>query len=113
MIFYSVEKNLVVNSKKTNKIICRFKDGRYETNDPILIEKLKEHFRYSNNPTVHFLDFVKLRKEAASKGINTFHKSKPEIMKALEELEVQNSIVDEEHVFKKKNLKEVKNNEKS
>jgi len=46
MLFFSIEKNLVVNSKKTHKIIARFKDGRFETEDPILIEKLKPYFRH-------------------------------------------------------------------
>ena len=46
MIFYSVEKNLVVNSKKTKKIICRFENGKFETDDPILIDKLKPHFKH-------------------------------------------------------------------
>jgi len=87
-IFFSNQPDIVVNSSKTKKIICRFKNGRFKTDDPILIEKLKEHFKHINNPSNLFFDFVKLRKEAASKGINTFHKSKPEIMKALKELEV-------------------------
>lgn len=51
MIFYSVVKDIVINSKKTNKIICRFKDGKFETDDPILIEKLKPHFKFKYNET--------------------------------------------------------------
>jgi len=50
MLFYSVEKNLVVNSKKTKKIIARFKDGIFETDDPILIDKLKPYFKHRENP---------------------------------------------------------------
>lgn len=46
MIFYSVERNLVVNSKKANKTIARFLDGKFETDNPVLIEKLKPHFRH-------------------------------------------------------------------
>ena len=47
MIFYSVERNLVVNSKKTHKIIARFNEnGSFETDDPVLIDKLKPYFRH-------------------------------------------------------------------
>lgn len=82
MLFYSVERNLVVNSKKTNKIICRFKDGKFETDDPILIEKLKGHFRHKEN---RIADFNKLRKEAIKKGIKIHRKTKrADLIKALE-----------------------------
>ena len=81
MIFYSVERDLVVNSKKTKKIICRFKDGKFETDDPVIIEKLKAHFRHKENPVE---TFNKLRKEAIKKGINTFRMNKEDIIKALE-----------------------------
>lgn len=47
MLFFGAEKNLVVNSKKTNKIIARFnKDGSFETDNPVLIDKLKPYFRH-------------------------------------------------------------------
>lgn len=82
MIFYSVEKDLVVNSKKTKKIIARFKDGKFETDDPILIEKLKPHFRHKENPVE---TFNKLRKEAISKGIKVYRNTKKaDLIKALE-----------------------------
>jgi len=82
MIFYSVERNLVVNSKKTNKIVCRFKNGKFETDDPVLIEKLKGHFRYKENPVAVF---NKLRKEAIGKGIKVHRKTKKaDLIKALE-----------------------------
>jgi len=82
MLFYSVEKNLVVNSKKTKKIICRFKDGKFETDDPILIEKLKTHFRHKENPVEAF---NKLRKEAIKKGIKVHRGTKKaDLIKALE-----------------------------
>ncbi|GAH36035.1 unnamed protein product, partial [marine sediment metagenome] len=46
MIFYCKTPNLVVNSKKANRIIARFdKDGKFETHDPILIAKMKLYFR--------------------------------------------------------------------
>jgi len=82
MIFYSVHKDIVVNSKKTNKVICRFKDGKFETDDPILIEKLKERFRYKENLIA---DFNRLRKEAIKKGIKVHRKTKKaDLIKALE-----------------------------
>ena len=83
MIFYSVEKNLVVNSKKTNKIICRFdKNGKFKTDDPVLIEKLKERFKYKENSMI---TFNRLRDEAIKKGIKVNRGMKSaDLMKALE-----------------------------
>jgi len=46
MVFFSKIPNIVVNSKKTKKTIARFENGRFETDDPILIEKLKPSFRH-------------------------------------------------------------------
>ena len=47
MLFFGAEKNLVINSKRTNKIIARFNErGSFETDDPVLIDKLKLHFRH-------------------------------------------------------------------
>lgn len=46
MIFFSKVPGLVVNSKKTNKIICRFEKGKFETYDLVIIEKLKTHFKH-------------------------------------------------------------------
>jgi len=47
MLFFGAEKNLVLNSKKTHKIIARFNEnGSFETDDPVLIEKLKPYFRH-------------------------------------------------------------------
>jgi len=47
MLFFGAEKNLVLNSKKTHKIIARFNEkGSFETDNPILIEKLKPYFRH-------------------------------------------------------------------
>ena len=82
MIFYSVERNLVVNSKKTKNIICRFKDGKFETDDPIIIEKLKPHFRHKEN---RMATFNKIRKEAMKKGIKVHRGTKKvDLIKALE-----------------------------
>ena len=47
MIFYTNTPCLAVNSKIANRTIARFdKDGKFETDNPILIEKLKPHFRH-------------------------------------------------------------------
>lgn len=82
MLFFSVERNLVVNSNRTNKIIARFKDGKFETDDPILIEKLKPRFRHKEN---RIADFNRLRKEAIKKGIKIHRKTKrADLIKALE-----------------------------
>ena len=86
MIFYSNTPDLVINSKKTNKIICRFKDGKFETKDPILITKLKPYFR--NDGIDHkSLDYWGLKKEAEKKGIETHKIKKADLIKALEECE--------------------------
>lgn len=82
MIFFSVEKNLVVNSQKTNKIIARFKDGKFETKDPVLIVKLKPYFKYDNK--IEKLDYWKLKEEAEKKGIKTYKTKKADLIKALE-----------------------------
>ena len=90
MLFYSNEPNLVVISKKTKKPIAQFKDGKLNTNDPVLIEKLKLYFKYRKNAIA---DLNLLRKEAKRKGIKLHRGAKEaDIIKA---------------------LKEVKNNEKS
>jgi len=46
MLFYSKIKNLAVNSKITKKTIAQFNGEKFETEDPVLIEKLKPHFRH-------------------------------------------------------------------
>lgn len=47
MLFFGAEKNLVINSKKADKIIARFNEnGSFETDDPVLIDKLKPYFRH-------------------------------------------------------------------
>lgn len=82
MIFYSVQKDIVVNSKKANKTIARFKDGKFETDNPILIEKLKPYFKHKEN---RMATFNKLRKEAIKKGIKVHRGTKKaDLIKALE-----------------------------
>ena len=82
MIFYSVQKDIVVNSKKANKTIARFKDGKFETDNPVLIEKLKPHFKHKEN---RIATFNKLKQEAIKKGIKIHRKTKKaDLIKALE-----------------------------
>ncbi|GAI80136.1 unnamed protein product [marine sediment metagenome] len=85
MIFYTNTPGLVVNSKKANRIIARFdKDGKFETHNPAIIAKMREHFR---NDGIDFksLSYWDLKKMAEKKGIET-HKIKREaLIKVLEE----------------------------
>lgn len=83
MIFYTDTPCLVVNSKIKKKTIAHFnKDGKFETDDPVLIEKLKPHFKHKEN---RMADFNKLRKEAIEKGIKIHRKTKrADLIKALE-----------------------------
>ena len=86
MIFYTDTPCLAVNSKIAKRTIARFdKYGKFETNNPVLIEKLKGHFRYEESPLE---TFIRLRKEATKKGINTHGMKKVDLMKALEESEI-------------------------
>ena len=82
MIFYSNQKDIVVQSQKTHKVIARFKDGKFETDNPGLIEILKGHFKYKEN---RMADFNKLRKEVLKRGIKVHRKTKKaDLIKALE-----------------------------
>ncbi|GAI76604.1 unnamed protein product [marine sediment metagenome] len=85
MIFYTNTPGLVVNSKKTNKIIARFdKDGKFETHDPVLIAKMKLHFR-NDGIDYKSLNYWDLKKMAEKKGIETHKIKQADLIKALEE----------------------------
>jgi len=85
MIFYTNTPCLAVNSKRANKTIARFdKNGKFETNNPVIIEKMKQHFRYEESPLEAF---IRLKKEAVKKGINTNRMKKTDLIKALEKYE--------------------------
>lgn len=86
MIFYSTIKNLVVNSKKANKTIACFKNGKFETHNPVLIAKLKPHFR-NDGIDYKSLNYWELKKEAEKKGIETHKIKQADLIKALEECE--------------------------
>jgi len=86
MLFYSTEPNLVVISRKTKQPIARFnKDKKLNTYDPILIEKLKRHFKYRKNVMA---DICKIRKEVKEKGM-ILHRNttEAEMLKFLKESE--------------------------
>lgn len=87
MIFYTNTPGLVVNSKKANKTIARFdKDGKFETHNPAIIAKMREHFR---NDGIDFksLSYWDLKKMAKKKGIETHKIKQADLIKALEECE--------------------------
>jgi hypothetical protein len=80
--------NSTIVSKKSGKRIAHFVDGKFETKNPIIIEKLKKHFKFMESPKVitPLIAFIKLRQEASEKGINTNRMKKKDIEKALEAL---------------------------
>ena len=70
---------------RTKRTIARFdKNGKFETNNPVIIEKMKQHFRYEESPLEAF---IRLKKEAVKKGINTNRMKKADLIKALEKYE--------------------------
>ena len=46
MKFYSESKNLIVWNPEKNKALCQFKDGICETDDPYIIDRLKDNFEH-------------------------------------------------------------------
>jgi len=85
MLFYSTEPNLTVISRKTKQPIARFKDGKLNTYDTALIERLKPHFKHRKNPMA---DLNELRSEIKDRGIK-LHRgtTQKEMIKILEESE--------------------------
>ena len=87
MIFYNDRyPNSTVTNKKNHRM-AHFVDGKFETKNEIIIEKLKPHFRFEESPKVlsNIANFVKLRKEVAKLGINTNGMKKKDLIKVLEE----------------------------
>ncbi|MBA7645659.1 hypothetical protein ES703_53417 [subsurface metagenome] len=87
MIFYTNTPGLVVNSKRANRTIARFdKDGKFETHNPVIIAKMREHFR---NDGIDFksLSYWDLKKMAEEEGIETHKIKQADLIKALEESE--------------------------
>ena len=87
MIFYTNTPCLAVNSKRTKRTIARFdKNGKFETHNPVIIAKMKQHFR---NDGIDFksLSYWDLKKMAEEKGIETHKIKQADLIKALEECE--------------------------
>ena len=89
MIFYNKEfPNSTVTSKKNNKRIARFKDGKFETDNETIIKKLKPRFRYEKSPKVMsgLAGFLKLKEKAIKKGVYKKGMKKKDLIKVLEEV---------------------------
>ena len=93
MIFYNDRHpNSTIVSHKRGKRpqrVARFVDGKFETKNEIVIEKLKKKFRFKESPKVltNIANFIKLRQKVAALGINTFGMKKKDLIKALKENE--------------------------
>ena len=85
MKFYSDIKELSVFHKR--KKIANFTNGEFETDNPDVIEKLKPHFRFEAQVTSGLANFIKLKKEAISKGVYKKGMKKIDIEKVLKELQ--------------------------
>ena len=84
MIFYNDKQpNSTVTSK--GKRIAHFIDGEFETENPILIEKLKKHFRFGdgNKVKAKVLSYWELKLKAEALGIKTHKMKRKDIEKAL------------------------------
>jgi len=89
MKFFSKNKDtLSVISKVAKKRIALFVNGEFETDNLELIEKLKLHFRYEESPKVMsgLAGFLKLKKEAISKGVYKKGMKKKDIEEILKNL---------------------------
>ena len=86
MIFYNDKQpNSTVTSK--GKRIAHFIDGEFETENPILIEKLKKHFKFGdgkgNKVKAKVLSYWELKLKAEKLGIKTHKMKKKDIEEAL------------------------------
>ena len=85
MEFYCDTKDLAVISKKTKRTIAKFKKGKFKTDDPRLIEKMKLHFK-NDGIDYKTLNYYELRK-LASKKMDTRKMKKADLIEALERSE--------------------------
>ena len=83
MKFFSKDKTLSVISKIGKKRIALFENGEFETDNPKLIERLKTRFRFEPNVTSGLASFIKLKKEAISKGVYVKGMKKKDLIEAL------------------------------
>ena len=82
MIFYNDKRpNSTVVSK--GRRIAHFKDGKFETDNKRLIERLKPHYRFESNVMSGLAKFLKLKKEAIEKGVYKKGMKKKDIEEAL------------------------------
>ena len=85
MIFYNDKQpNSTVTSK--GKRIAHFKDGKFETENPKLIEKMKKHFKFGdegNKVKAKVLSYWELKRKAEMLGIKTHKMKKKDIEEAL------------------------------
>jgi len=84
MIFFNDRQpDSTVTSK--GKRIAHFIDGEFETENPILIEKLKKHFRFGdgNKVKAKVLSYWELKLKAEALGIKTHKMKRKDIEKAL------------------------------
>ena len=86
MIFFNNKQpNSTIVSK--GKRIAHFINGEFETENPILIEKLKKHFRFGdekgNKVKAKVLSYWDLKLEAEALGIKTHKMKKKDIEEAL------------------------------
>lgn len=88
MIFYN-DKHPNISIMSKGKRIARFIDGKFETDNKILIEKLKPHFRFGdkgNKVKAKVLSYWELKLKAETLGIKTHMMKKVDIIKSLEHL---------------------------
>jgi hypothetical protein len=102
MVFYG---NGIVWDAVKNKNLCKFIDGKYETDsDDIIQHLIKLGFNYENevikediklkeldrvdkiNIEYKELNFADLKKKAKEKGINSYKMSKEELIASLEKV---------------------------
>ena len=93
MKFKSESANLIVWDAQKGKALCRFKDHQYETEDPYIIDRLKNYEVVDSelldastyDEQKHFIEGIDkeqqvedLRQEAKERGIKGWHNMKPE-----------------------------------
>ena len=89
MIFFNKKQpNSTVVSK--GKRIAHFVDGKFETDNKIIIDKLKKHFKFGdgkgNKVKAKILNYWDLKQKAEAMGIKTHKMKKKDIIKALENI---------------------------
>ena len=74
---------------RKHRRIAHFKDGKFETDNPIIIEKLKKRFKWKESPKIMsgLAVYMKLKEEAEQKGINTYKMKKADIVKRLKDFQ--------------------------